>query len=62
MRRFPDALTLGIFDENILEITRLVHEADGLCYYDGANLNAVMGVVRPDEVRAARNPILRYQA
>ena len=39
--------TVGIFDENILEITRLVHEAGGLCYYDGANLNAVMGVVRP---------------
>ena len=34
--------TVGIFDENILEITRLVHEAGGLCYYDGANLNAVM--------------------
>ena len=39
--------TVGIFDENILEITRLVHEAGGLCYYDGANLNAVMGIVRP---------------
>lgn len=39
--------TVGIFDKNILEITRLVHEAGGLCYYDGANLNAVMGVVRP---------------
>ena len=38
--------TVGIFDKNILEITRLVHEAGGLCYYDGANLNAVMGVVR----------------
>ena len=34
--------TVGIFDENILEITRLVHEAGGLCYYDGANLNAVI--------------------
>ena len=42
--------TLGIFDENILEITRLVHEAGGLCYYDGANLNAVMGVVRPGDM------------
>ena len=37
-------------DENILEITRLVHEAGGLCYYDGANLNAVMGVVRPGDM------------
>ena len=42
--------TVGIFDENILEITRLVHEAGGLCYYDGANLNAVMGVVRPGDM------------
>ena len=39
--------TVGLFDENILEITRIVHEAGGLCYYDGANLNAVMGVVAP---------------
>jgi len=38
--------TLGLFEENILEITRLVHDAGGLCYYDGANLNAVMGQVR----------------
>ena len=42
--------TVGIFDENIQEITRLVHEAGGLCYYDGANLNAVMGVVRPGDM------------
>ena len=42
--------TVGIFDENILEITRLVHEAGGQCYYDGANLNAVMGVVRPGDM------------
>ena len=42
--------TLGIFDENILEITQIVHEAGGLCYYDGANLNAVMGVARPGDM------------
>ena len=42
--------TVGIFDENILEITRLVHEAGGLCYYDGAYLAAVMGVVRPGDM------------
>lgn len=42
--------TVGLFDENILEITRLVHEAGGLCYYDGANLNAVIGVVRPADI------------
>lgn len=42
--------TVGIFDKNILEITRVVHEAGGLCYYDGANMNAVMGVVRPGDM------------
>ena len=42
--------TVGLFDKNILEITRIVHEAGGLCYYDGANLNAVMGVVRPGDM------------
>lgn len=42
--------TVGIFDKNILEITRIVHDAGGLCYYDGANLNAVMGVVRPGDM------------
>ena len=42
--------TLGIFDKNILEITRIVHEVGGQCYYDGANLNAVMGVVRPGDM------------
>jgi glycine dehydrogenase subunit 2 len=38
--------TLGLFDENILEVTRLVHEAGGLVYCDGANLNAVVGRAR----------------
>jgi glycine dehydrogenase subunit 2 len=42
--------TLGIFDPNILEITRLVHESGGLNYYDGANLNAIMGIVRPGDM------------
>ena len=42
--------TVGIFDRNILEITRIVHEAGGLCYYDGANMNAVMGRVRPGDM------------
>lgn len=42
--------TAGIFDPNILEITRIVHEAGGLCYYDGANLNAVMGMARPGDM------------
>lgn len=42
--------TLGLFDPNILEITRIIHEAGGLCYYDGANLNAIMGHVRPGDM------------
>jgi len=42
--------TLGIFESEILEITRLVHEAGGLNYYDGANLNAIMGIVRPGDM------------
>lgn len=42
--------TVGLFDKNILEITKIVHQAGGLCYYDGANLNAVMGIVRPGDM------------
>ncbi len=42
--------TVGLFDKNILEITKIVHECGGLCYYDGANLNAVMGQVRPGDM------------
>lgn len=42
--------TVGVFDPNILEICRIVHDAGGLCYYDGANLNAVMGHVRPGDM------------
>lgn len=38
--------TLGLFEKDVLEITRMVHQAGGLCYYDGANLNAIMGIVR----------------
>lgn len=42
--------TVGVFDKNILEITKIVHDAGGLCYYDGANLNAVMGQCRPGDM------------
>ncbi len=42
--------TVGLFDPNILEITRIVHEAGGLNYYDGANLNAIMGIARPGDM------------
>jgi len=34
--------TVGLFDKNILDVTKIVHEAGGLCFYDGANLNAVV--------------------
>lgn len=42
--------TLGLFDENILEITKTVHNKGGLCYYDGANFNAIMGIARPADM------------
>ena len=42
--------TVGLFDKNILEITKIIHDCGGLCYYDGANLNAVMGIVRPGDM------------
>ena len=42
--------TVGLFDSNILEITDIIHQAGGLCYYDGANLNAVMGIARPGDM------------
>ena len=39
--------TLGLFEENILKISEIVHNAGGLLYYDGANMNAVMGYTNP---------------
>ena len=42
--------TLGLFDKNILEITKLVHEQGGLLYYDGANLNPLLGIARPGDM------------
>ena len=42
--------TLGLFEANIEEVAKIVHEAGGLLYYDGANLNAIMGVVRPGDM------------
>jgi len=44
--------TLGIFEEHILEVTKLVHEAGALCYFDGANLNAFLGKARPGDMGA----------
>ncbi len=42
--------TLGLFEKDIIEIAGLVHEAGGLLYYDGANMNAIMGKVRPGDM------------
>ena len=42
--------TLGLFDANIVEIARIVHDAGAILYYDGANLNAVMGISRPGDM------------
>jgi glycine dehydrogenase subunit 2 len=42
--------TLGLFERNIQEICRIVHEAGGLVYMDGANMNALVGVARPGDM------------
>ena len=42
--------TLGLFEENILEITTALHEVGALAYMDGANLNALLGIVRPGDM------------
>lgn len=42
--------TLGLFEDDILQISRLVHEAGSLLYLDGANLNALVGIVRPGDL------------
>jgi len=42
--------TLGVFEKKVAEMSRIVHEAGGLLYYDGANLNAVLGKVKPGDM------------
>lgn len=42
--------TLGVFEQKIQEIAKIVHDAGGLLYYDGANLNAILGKVRPGDM------------
>lgn len=42
--------TLGIFEKDIIEIKELIHDVGGLLYYDGANLNAIMGITRPGDM------------
>ena len=43
--------TLGLFETEIMEISRIVHGSGGKLYYDGANLNAIMGYVRPGDMK-----------
>ncbi len=42
--------TLGLFEENISAMAELIHDVDGLVYYDGANLNAILTVARPGDM------------
>lgn len=42
--------TLGLFEQDILEIAKIVHDAGGLLYYDGANANAILGQTRPGDM------------
>lgn len=42
--------TLGVFERRIMQIQKIVHDAGGLLYYDGANLNAILGKVRPGDM------------
>jgi glycine dehydrogenase subunit 2 len=42
--------TLGLFDENVEEVIQLVHQAGGLVYGDGANMNALLGIIRPGDL------------
>lgn len=42
--------TLGLFDERIVEIAKIIHGAGGLLYYDGANANAILGISRPGDM------------
>jgi glycine dehydrogenase subunit 2 len=42
--------TLGLFEEQIVEIAQIIHDAGGLLYYDGANSNAIMGISRPGDM------------
>lgn len=42
--------TLGVFESDIVNISKIIHQAGGLMYYDGANLNAIVGKVRPGDM------------
>ncbi|MFZ3071487.1 MAG: aminomethyl-transferring glycine dehydrogenase subunit GcvPB [Anaerolineaceae bacterium] len=47
---FTNPNTLGLFDEHVVDVINLVHQAGGLVYGDGANLNALLGIVRPGDL------------
>ena len=47
---FTNPNTLGLFDEHVKEVIQTVHQAGGLVYGDGANLNALLGIVRPGDL------------
>lgn len=47
---FTNPNTLGLFDENVLEVIHIVHQCGGLVYGDGANLNALLGITRPADL------------
>jgi glycine dehydrogenase subunit 2 len=42
--------TLGVFEKDVTQVAKIVHEAGGLLYYDGANLNAILGKVKPGDM------------
>ncbi|MBI9047839.1 MAG: aminomethyl-transferring glycine dehydrogenase subunit GcvPB [Anaerolineaceae bacterium] len=47
---FTNPNTLGLFDEHVLEVIDIVHQAGGLVYGDGANMNALLGIARPGDL------------
>ncbi len=47
---FTNPNTLGLFEENVREVNQIVHDAGGLVYGDGANLNAIVGIARPGDL------------
>lgn len=47
---FTNPNTLGLFDEHVVEVIKMVHSVGGLVYGDGANLNALLGIIRPGDV------------
>ncbi len=47
---FTNPTTLGLFEKNIAKVSKIVHDAGGLMYYDGANFNAIMGITKPADM------------